>query len=147
MESILREKLGSDYEQLEVHAVAGDGNAVSVHNGHLKNPAIDFKSLCIIDGDSKQTENPEKGIIRLPGKQPELTVYDSIYQRLDTDLAILTVSCQRAPEAQERVRNAIENVLHTNRDPHLIFNQLGIAIGFVSEVIVRGAFFGAVGTK
>jgi len=31
-------------------------------------------------------------------------------------------------------------VSHTNRDPHLLFNQIGLKIGFVSEPIVRGAF-------
>lgn len=141
VDSILRERLGIGYEQLEVHAVAGDGNAVSTHRGHTQNPSIQFKSLCIIDGDSKQPDDEASGIIRLPGTQPELTVFESIHKNLAQYLAVLTVSCQRAPEAQEQVRQAMEEVIHTNRDPHLLFNQLGIKIGFVSESIVRGAFF------
>lgn len=140
VDSILREKLGAGYEQLEVHAVAGDGNAVSTHRGHMQNPSIKFKSLCIIDGDSRQSEDETSGIFRLPGSQPELSVFDSIYQNLDRDLAVLTVSCQRAPEAQEQMRQAMQEIIRTNRDPHLLFNQLGIRIGFVSESIVRGAF-------
>lgn len=141
VDSILREKLGVDYEQVEVHAVAGDGNAVSIHVGHMKNPAVQFKSLCVIDGDSKQVEDDATGILRLPGDQPELTVFESIRSNLLRDIAILTVSCQRAPEAQDRVKLAVEEVVLTNRDPHLLFNQLGIKIGWVSEAIVRGAFF------
>jgi hypothetical protein len=140
VDSILRERLGVGYEQLEVHAVAGDGNAVSTHRGHMKNPSIKFKSLCIIDGDSKQIEDEHSGIIRLPGNQPELSVYESINQKLSEYLAVLTVSCQRAPEAQAQVKSAMEEIIRTNRDPHLLFNQLGIRIGFVSESIVRGAF-------
>lgn len=35
----------------------------------------------------------------------------------------------------------MEEVVKTNRDPHLLYVQLGLRIGFVSEVIVRGAFF------
>ncbi|WP_241496721.1 hypothetical protein [Aeromonas caviae] len=35
----------------------------------------------------------------------------------------------------------MNEVIRTNRDPHLLYNQLGIAIGFVPEAIVRGAFF------
>jgi hypothetical protein len=35
VDSILRERLGSDYEQVEVHAVAGDGNAVLTHRAHM----------------------------------------------------------------------------------------------------------------
>ena len=140
VDTILREKLGVDYDQIEVHAVHGDGNAVVTHRGHMANPAITFKSLCVIDGDSQQNEAPDQGILRLPGAMPELSVFESIQAQLDQDLAVLTVSCQRAPEAQEQVRRAIEEVSRTNRDPHLLFNQVGMKIGFVPEAIVRGAF-------
>lgn len=140
VDTILRERLGADYDQLEVHAVHGDGNAVRTHRSHSANPAITFKSLCVLDGDSQQAEDLPAGIIRLPGRQPELSVFDAVRARLNEDLAILTVSCQRAPEAQETVRRAIDEVARTNRDPHLLFNQVGIKIGFVTETIVRGAF-------
>ncbi|HNC51409.1 MAG TPA: AAA family ATPase [Accumulibacter sp.] len=140
VDAILREKLGASYDQVEVHAVHGDGNAVKTHNGHLLNPAINFKSLCVIDGDSKQDDKPEDGIYRLPGSQPELTVFESVRNNLDENIAILTVSCQRAPDAQARVKNVIESISRTNRDPHVIFSQVGIEIGFVAEAIVRGAF-------
>lgn len=137
---ILREKLGTDYDQIEVHAVHGDGNAVTTHRSHIANPAITFKSLCVIDGDSQQQEDPDQGVIRLLGTTPELSVFEAIQARLDQDIAVLTVSCQRAPEAQEQVSRAIEEVSRTNRDPHLLFNQVGMKIGFVPEAIVRGAF-------
>lgn len=140
VDAILRERLGSNYDQVEVHAVHGDGNAVATHRGHMSNPAVRFKSLCVIDGDSQQVEDFDAGIIRLPGTQPELTVFQDIYSRLNQDLAILTVSCQRAPEAQNLVNRVLDEVANTNRDPHLIFNQIGISIGFVPETIVRGAF-------
>jgi len=141
VDTILRETLGADYDQVEVHAVHGDGNAVVTHRGHMANPAVTFKSLCIIDGDSQQREDAAVGILRLPGAQPELAVFEAVRGRLDQDLAILTVSCQRAPEAQDLVLRSIEEVARTNRDPHLLFNQVGIKIGFVPEAIVRGAFF------
>lgn len=140
VDTILREKLGADYDQVEVHAVHGDGNAVKTHRGHMSNPAVTFKSLCVIDGDSQQVDDPTQGVVRLPGALPELSVFQSIQARLGQDLAILTVSCQRAPEAQEQVRQAIDEVSRTNRDAHLLFNQLGMKIGFVPEAIVRGAF-------
>ncbi len=140
VDAILREKLGAVYDQVEVHAVHGDGNAVKTHLGHQANPAINFKSLCVIDGDSKQNKDPEIGVYRLPGSQPELSVFDSVKEKLDENIAILTVSCQRAPEAQTSVKSSIEEVARTNRDPHVIFNQIGIKIGFVAEAIVRGAF-------
>jgi hypothetical protein len=140
VDTILRERLGANYDQVEVHAVHGDGNAVSIHQGHIANPAITFNSLCIIDGDSQQREDNAAGILRLPGAQPELSVFESIHGRLIEDLAVLTVSCQRPPEAQELVRKVMNEVAHTNRDPHLLFNQVGMKIGFVPEAIVRGAF-------
>ncbi|WP_208451884.1 ATP-dependent nuclease [Burkholderia gladioli] len=140
VDAILRETLGEDYDQIEVHAVRGDGNAVATHRGHTHNPSINFHSLCVIDGDSQQNENLDEGVIRLPGRQPEQTVFDAVRARLDQDLALLTVSCQRAPEAQARVSEVVERIARTNRDPHLLFNQVGIDIGFVPEVIVRGAF-------
>lgn len=140
VDSILREHLGADYEQVEVHAVAGDGNATITHRSHAANPAIGFKSLCIIDGDSQQKHNEDTGIIRLPGTQPELTVFDAVKSKIDEDLALLTVSCQRAPESQQQVKLALEQISSTCRDPRLLFVQLGISIGFVPEDIVRGAF-------
>ena len=140
VDTILRETLAADYDQVEVHAVHGDGNAVSTHKGHLSNPAVTFESLCVIDGDSVQPDDPDEGIIRLPGGQPELAVFEGVRDRLDQELAILTVSCQRPPDAQDLVKRSIEEVASTNRDPHLIFNQIGIKIGFVPEAIVRGAF-------
>lgn len=140
VDTILREKLGANYDQVEVHAVHGDGNAVSIHRGHIANPAITFKSLCVIDGDSQQREDNAAGIFRLPGAQPELSVFEAVLGRLNEDLAVLTVSCQRPPEAQELMRKVMEEVAYTNRDPHLLFNQVGIKIGFVPEAIVRGAF-------
>ena len=140
VDCILREHLASDYEQIEVHAVAGDGNAVKIHNSHVANPAISFQSLCIIDGDSQQTEDKDSGIIRLPGSQPETEVFNNIYIRLDDNLAILTVSCHLGHEKQRFFRKSIEEINSTNRDPHLIFNQLGIRIGYIPENIVCSAF-------
>ena len=140
VDAILRETLGDDYDQVEVHAVHGDGNAVSIHRGHAANPAINFKSLCVVDGDSSQAEDIANAVHRLPGTQPELSVFEDVRSRIE-DLAILTISCQRPPEQQELVRRVMDEVIHTNRDPHLLFTQLGLKIGFVSEPIVRGAFF------
>ena len=141
MEAMLRETLANTMDQIAVYAVSGDGNAVKIHRGHRENPAIEFTSLCFIDGDSRQQENPGQGIYRLPGTAPESTVFNDVVNGLSSNLAVLTVSCQRPPEKQEEVKTAINEVSSTNRDPHLLFNQVGIKIGWVSEAIVRGAFF------
>tara|TARA_R110000751_G_scaffold63465_2_gene130932 strand:+ start:7045 stop:8547 length:1503 start_codon:yes stop_codon:yes gene_type:complete len=140
VDAILREKLGIHFSQIEVYAVAGDGNAVNTHKSHRANPAISFKSICIIDGDSSQTNDDKIDIYRLPGHQPELTIYENMLDHLEDQIVILTVSCQRAPENQNIVKEKTEELIRTNRDPHLLFSQLGVEIGFVSEDIVRGAF-------
>lgn len=141
LECLLRERLGRAFDQVEVHAVSGDGNAKRIHTGHRENPALNSVSFCYLDGDSQETDDVDSGVLRLPGAQPEATIVDGVCEHLDEDLAVLTVSCQRPPDAQQTVRDAIDSVRSTNRDPHLLFNQIGMQIGFVSELIVRGAFF------
>ncbi|PTU68824.1 ATP-dependent nuclease [Chromobacterium haemolyticum] len=138
--AILREKLGYDFDQLEIHAAQGDGNARKIHLGHIANPAVNFKSLCVLDGDSACDEDLDNGIIKLPGGQPELTVFQRIRENLVENIALLTVSCHKSHENQQLVSDAIAEVASANRDPHVIFSQIGLKIGFVSEEIVRGAF-------
>lgn len=140
IDAVLRERLGQAFDQVEVHAVSGDGNAKRIHLGHRDNPALQSVSFCYLDGDSQQTDNSDHGVYRLPGNQPEATIVEQVCEHLDEDIAVLTVSCQRPPDAQQTVRDAILRVRSTNRDPHLLFTQIGIQIGFVSEIIVRGAF-------
>ena len=140
LDAILREKVGSRFDELEVYSVGGDGNAEKIHRSHLKNPAIQSKSMCFIDGDSQKYEDVSAKVYKLPGGQPELKIFDDVYQNIDSNIAILTVSCQRDPGQQENLLRIIEEIKTTNRDPHNIFNQIGIKIGFVPEVIIRGAF-------
>lgn len=140
IEAILREKLGECFSEIGVYPVSGDGNAVLIHLGQIANPAVTFHSLCFIDGDSRQKEDVENRIYRLPGEKPESTIFNSVLDNLDNNIALLTVACQRASEKQEFVANEIKKVSHTNRDPHLLFNQIGLNIGFVPESIIKGAF-------
>ena len=138
--AVLRERLGDRIDEIGVYAVGGDGNAVKTHLAHMANPAVSFRSRCFIDGDSKQSELIEKGIFRLPGCAPEATVFDEVLQNIHDNIARLTLACQRPLEKQGEVENAIRSVSHTNRDPHLLFAQVGEKIGFTSELIIRGAF-------
>jgi hypothetical protein len=140
VEAILREKIGERLDEIGVYAVAGDGNAVKIHLGHMSNPSIPFYSLCFIDGDSREIDNPQKGIYRLPGSMPECTVFNSVLENLDSNIALLTVACQRPAEKQQDVANIVRSISYTNRDPHLLFSQVGIKMGFVPEAIIKGAF-------
>jgi predicted ATPase len=141
VESVIRERLSDNFEEIGIYPVYGDGNAVKIHLGHTINPAIAFRSICFIDGDSKQVEDGERNIFRLPGDAPEATVFNSVINNLGNNIALLTVACQRPIARQDTVAEAIRGISSTNRDPHLLFSQLGITLGFVPEDTVRGAFF------
>jgi AAA15 family ATPase/GTPase len=71
IESIIRERLGADHQEVGVYPLAGDGNAAKTHLAHNRNPAIEFSSLCFLDGDSQIDADIENGIFKLPGGQPE----------------------------------------------------------------------------
>lgn len=140
VEALLREFAGDRYDQVEVHAVSGDGNAVRIHRNRLKDPSVRHRSLCVIDGDSQQTENLQDGVFRLPGAQPEAQVFNDVYSRISENIALLTVSMQLPPTRQDFVGKVLAEVSSTNRDPHIIFNQIGIRLGFIAEDVVKGAF-------
>jgi len=138
--AIVREFLGDHCEEIGVYALQGDGNAVKTHMSHMANPAVSFHSVCFIDGDSLQEHDPASLIHRLPGTDPESTVFDGVFHNLDANIALLTAALQRPVSRQEDIETAVNAVSNTNRDPHLLFSQIGAKIGFVPEAIVRGAF-------
>jgi hypothetical protein len=139
----LREGLKEEFDEVGVYHVNGDDTAIRIHLAHNENPAVNFRSVCFIDGDSRQAEQVEKGVHRLPGESPELFVFNTVRENIEKYAAIVTVGCQRPLSAQNEVVQAIKDVASTNRDPHLLFAQIGERIGLVSEEIVRGAFFAA----
>src|SRR6185437_6444595 len=53
-EAILRQADVFPLDLIEIHAMKGDGIAVSVHSNRRKDPSIVIPSLCFIDGDSQQ---------------------------------------------------------------------------------------------
>jgi energy-coupling factor transporter ATP-binding protein EcfA2 len=141
IEAIIREELSDQLEEIGVYSLSGDGNAVRIHLGHMSNPAISFHSMCFIDGDSDQDASSSKRIFRLPGSNPEITVFNSVIGNMSSNIAYLTVACQRGSDKQALVARTLENVSRTNRDPHLLFSQVGIGLGLLPEAIVVGAFF------
>lgn len=140
VEGLIRESLSVLHDQIEIHAVAGDGNAVKIHQSRKTDPTAQYRSLVVIDGDSRQTESHDEGVFRLPGQQPEAEVFSGIHENLAVNGALLTVSLQLPPEKQQIVKETLDAISSTNRDPHLLFNQVGIQLGFISEEIVKGAF-------
>lgn len=140
VESCLREQLFAGYDLARVYAVGGDGRAVGTHKSHRQNPAAQIGSICIIDGDSEQKEDESNAIYRLPGLGPELTVLNDVLRNIDSNAALLTAGFQLPLSRQSDVVKAVRQVATTNHDPHLLFSQIGQSLGFISEVVIKGAF-------
>lgn len=130
--------------EIEIHAMAGDGTAVTINKYHNQDPAMKFKSICIIDGDSQQNESEEAHIYRLPGMSPEKYIYDNVVELIknpsDTKIGELSLLLQKRFEDSNFVEQKIKEVGLTCRDHHLLFSQIGKSIGFTSETVVKSAF-------
>jgi AAA15 family ATPase/GTPase len=141
VESIIRLNGLAIYELVEVHGLEGDGIAVSINENHNIDPTRNKPSICFIDGDSKQKENDDKKVFRLPGIGPESYIYDCILDKINEVKGKLTVALHLPFEKADFVERSIRDIRLTNRDEHLLFSQVGQKIGFISENIVRNAFF------
>ncbi|ESZ17533.1 hypothetical protein X735_01260 [Mesorhizobium sp. L2C085B000] len=54
----------------------------------------------------------------------------------------LAVGLHLSPEKEGRVKQMVEEISRSNRDPHLLFNQVGQSLGFIPANIVTSAFIG-----
>lgn len=140
VEEILRAVPSVSMDALEVHAMGGDGTAVRVHLDHNINPAVKQKSICIIDGDSSQKNDDSKMIFRLPGGSPESYIFERVAEKVDDLSGELAVALLRPYEEQQRVTDIIQSVKKTNKDPHLLYSQVGKKLGLIPEARVREAF-------
>lgn len=138
--SMLRSDTKIAIDAIEIYAMNGDATAVSTSKHHNADPSTKTKSICIIDGDSKQQENEEERIFRLPGEMPELYIFDKICDVIEKNSARLAMRCMRKYDDADFVKNTIIDIGKTNRDPHLLFSQIGERIGFINENVVREAF-------
>jgi len=131
--------------EVEVHPMKGDGIAITINKSHNMNPTSKYKSICYIDGDSKQTESEENKVFRLLGDAPELFIFERVYSKItskqDSLIGELTVALHKPYEMQDEVLKIIQDVKISNRDSHLLFSQVGKNLGFISEVVVKSAFF------
>ncbi len=140
VEEILRSVDDVAMDAISVHAMEGDGTAVKVHLGHNINPSISQQSVCFIDGDSQQKDNSEQLIYRLPGESPESYIYDKVVEKLSDIGGELAVALLRPYEEHEKVMKVIKSVQNTNRDPHLLYSQVGKKLGFLAEARVKESF-------
>jgi len=138
--AMLRTDVSIALDAIEIYAMGGDGTAVKANKYHNFDPSTSIKSICIIDGDSRQKDDATERVFRLPGEAPELHVFDEIVDKLDECSAILAVRCMRGYKDANEVKEIVLDVSTTNRDHHLIFGQIGEKIGFIDENVIENAF-------
>jgi AAA domain, putative AbiEii toxin, Type IV TA system len=142
VENIVRRYLSDEFDQIGVYAVEGQSQAHAIHTHHMKDPSVSdkIKSLCILDGDSSIEPEPGNNIIKLPGKAPEAEVFDFVKDNIDDLSMILAAGLHLPPEKDEAVKRVVNDVALTNRDPHLLFNQVGQKAGLIASSVVSSAF-------
>lgn len=140
VEAIIRLNSNIAFDAIEVYSMGGDGTAVKVNEYHNFDPSNKVKSLCIIDGDSRQVDDPDKRVYRLPGEAPEMHIFDEVVDKLDESSGILAVRLMHSFSDSGKIKEIIKSVGNTNRDHHLIFSQIGEKVGFVDENTIINAF-------
>ena len=147
VQAILRTDASIALDAIEIYAMGGDGTAVRANKYHNYDPSTSVKSICIIDGDSRQDESDKDLIFRLPGETPELHIFDEVLDKINESSAILAVRCMRGYNFADEMKNTILEVSRTYRDHHLIFGQIGEKIGFIDKNVVESAFLSTWGEK
>lgn len=132
------DEIGAD--AVEVYGMQGDGTAVLVNRVHNIDPSSRRASVCFVDGDSQQSESTDDGVYRLPGESPERFIYGHVHDSIKKVKGTLAVALHQSFDAQDRVEEVVRDVWQTNRDPHLLYSQVGFQLGFISEEVVREAF-------
>lgn len=140
VESMIRALGGIAVDLVNVHAMEGDGTAVKVNFYHNKDPSAKVPSVCYIDGDSQQKDSIEDKVFRLPGAIPESFIYSEVVDSLSENSGILAVSLHKRYEDTERISTQIKEIKIANRDPHLLYSQVGRALGLIPEEIIIGGF-------
>jgi ABC-type molybdenum transport system ATPase subunit/photorepair protein PhrA len=142
-ESIIRVSIPDCMEEIGVYAVSGDSQAHAIHLSHRSNPAVaNLKSLCVLDGNSSKNEDEDAGVIKLPGEIPESEIFNFVRISLDELSMKLAVALHLPAERDSFVARTVESVSLSNRDPHLLFNQVGQKLGLIPADRVSSAFIG-----
>ena len=127
-------------DAVEIYAMGGDGTAVNANRYHNQDPSRKAVSICVVDGDSRQSGSTEEKVFRLPGEAPELIIFNEIIDKLDVCSGTLAVRCMRGFSDDQQVKRVILDVKNTNYDHHVIFNKIGEKLGFINEEVIRAAF-------
>jgi hypothetical protein len=126
---------------VDIHQVAGAGNVRQLTVNHNRNPAIQFKAMGIVDGDVPDEVDEANHVLAFPGQtDPELHVARAISQKMDAVASRLALNLGLRSSDQQRVAEVVKERLLTNRDPHLIFEQIGEDLDYLGGRTVAKAF-------
>jgi hypothetical protein len=108
----------------------------------MRDPSIKekIKSICILDGDTSIQPDPDNNVIKLPGNAPEAEVFDYVKENIETLSMLLAAGLHLHPEKDQAVKNVVIDVSLTNRDSHMLFNQVGQKAGLIASSVVSSAF-------
>ena len=142
VENIIRRHMPDAFDQIGVYSVSGQSQAFNIHSYHMRDHSVNkrLKSLCILDGDSSQKADPDKNVIKLPGQVPEAEVFNYVHQNVDSLSMLLAAGLHLSTEKDDYIKRVVNDVALTNRDPHLLFNQVGQKAGLIPTAIVSSAF-------
>lgn len=137
----LRYHGGIELDAVKIHGMGGADPAIKVNEQHNIDPTSAFPSVCLVDGDQAAKVNHERRVYALPGDgAPEAHVFEVVHDRLEHVAARLAVSMQLPTSAQDRVKDVVRERALTNRDRHVIFEQIGEDLDFTASLIVANAF-------
>ncbi|WP_249040516.1 ATP-dependent nuclease [Nocardia cyriacigeorgica] len=137
----LRTHGGVEMDAVKIHAMGGASPAEKMTEHHNANPTTNFPAICLLDGDQAARVTPAKRIYTLPGVvAPEEHVFHRVLQRIDELAAKLTVALHLPVHRQEEVKSVIQRRGLTNRDRHVIWQQIGEDLDFTSSHTVSTAF-------
>jgi len=139
--SALRQRGGIEMDAIKIHAMGGATPSIKVNEQHNLDPTAKFPSVCLLDGDQADLADPTNGVGLLPGStSPEMHIFNRVFERLDALAARLTVSMQLPSARQDDVKKVVRERQLTNRDPHVLFQQIGDDLDFTAGYIVANAF-------
>ncbi|WP_459549910.1 ATP-dependent nuclease [Nocardia sp. X0981] len=137
----LRTHGGIEMEAIKIHAMGGASPAIKVTVQHNADPTSTFPAICFVDGDQASEVDPDNRIFTLPGSaSPEAHVFHCVERRLDELAARLTLALHLPIERQEEVKSVVRQRALTNRDIHVIWEQIGADLDFMSGHTVASAF-------
>lgn len=128
---------------IDPHFVGGEANVRKFTIVQNDNPATSIPAIGFLDGDMRHSQDPGKKLFCLPGVgDPEIHIYEVLAEAIDDIAPKLAIALSMPTSEQDRLRRVVPQILRTNRDPHLLFKELGDELEFMSAATVRTAFLG-----